>query len=85
MEEKEEGWILSCVRNATTDITTDIEDLGDIEIPKSNTHPCKISKINNLTYDVLQVFLRFPPNINFKFIPGNMDIIGPDRLKEATR
>ena len=45
MEEKEEGWILSCVRNATTDII-DIEDLGDIEIPKSNTHPCKISKIN---------------------------------------
>lgn len=83
-EEKEEGWILSCVRNATTDITIDIEDLGDVEIPKSNTHPCKISKINNLTYDVLQVFLRFPPNINFKFIPGQyVDIIGPNRLKRS--
>jgi CDP-4-dehydro-6-deoxyglucose reductase len=83
-KEKKEGWILSCVRHASTNIVIDIEDFADIKLPKANVYPCKISEINNLTHDVLQVYLRFPPNIDFKFLSGQyVDIIGPGNIKRS--
>jgi CDP-4-dehydro-6-deoxyglucose reductase len=83
-KEKKDGWILSCVRFAQSDIVIDVEDFGDIKIPKANVYPCKISKINSLTHDVVQVILRFPPNIDFSFIPGQyVDIIGPNNIKRS--
>lgn len=83
-EEKKDGWILSCVRFARTDIVIDVEDFGDIKIPKATVYPCKISEINYLTHDVLQIKLRFPPNVDFSFIPGQyVDIIGPNNVKRS--
>ena len=83
-KEKKEGWILSCVRFAKSDIVIDVEDFGDLKFPKANIYPCKISEINYLTNDVLQVILRFPPNVNFSFIPGQyLDIIGPNNTKRS--
>lgn len=77
-KEKTEGWILSCAREAQTDLTLEVEDLGGVVLPPSKTLPCRISDIEYVASDVVRVILRLPPSAEFKFIPGQyVDIIGP--------
>ncbi|MFT4172257.1 MAG: FAD-binding oxidoreductase [Rhodocyclaceae bacterium] len=83
-EEKADGWILSCVRTATTDVTIEVEDLGGVVLPVAKTLPCRISAIERLAPDVMQVRLRLPPTADFNFIPGQyVDIIGPGGLRRS--
>lgn len=78
LEEKAEGWVLSCVREATSDVELDIEDLIGIELPPPRTLPCRIQSIEELAPDVRGFVLRLPPANNFTFLPGQyVEIIGP--------
>lgn len=82
--EKTEGWILSCVRSAQTDVTLEIEDLGNVVLPPSKTLPCRISSIDRLATDVIRVMLRLPPTADFRSIPGQyIDVIGPGGVRRS--
>lgn len=82
--EKAEGWILSCVRSAQTDVTLEIEDLGNVVLPPSKTLPCRISSIDRLATDVIRVMLRLPPTADFRSIPGQyIDVIGPGGVRRS--
>lgn len=83
-QEKADGWILSCVRAAETDILLEVDELGDIELPVAKTWPCRISDIKMLAPDVVQVLLRLPPTAEFRFIPGQyIDVIGPNGIRRS--
>lgn len=83
-DEKLEGWILSCVRYAVTDITLEAEDLGGFLLPEVRTLPCKISQIELLAPDVVRVLLRFPPSATFDFLPGQyVDVIGTGGVRRS--
>lgn len=83
-QEKLNGWILGCVRAAETDLTIEVDDLAGIELPTAKTLPCRISQINRLATDVIQVLLRLPPTANFSFIPGQyVDIIGTEGVRRS--
>lgn len=83
-EEKAEGWILSCVRAAQTDVTLEVEDFGGLVLPTSKTLPCRISSIDRLAADVIRVILRLPPTADFKAIPGQyIDVIGPGGVRRS--
>jgi CDP-4-dehydro-6-deoxyglucose reductase len=83
-EEKAQGFILSCVRSALTDMLIEVEDLGDQVIPKVKTLPTRISSIEKMAPDVLRVKLRFPPNTQFTFLAGQyVDVIGPGGIKRS--
>lgn len=76
--EQAEGWILSCVRAASSDLMIEAEDLAGVDLPPIKTLPCRISSIATLAPDVLQVYLRLPATADFRFIAGQyIDIIGP--------
>jgi CDP-4-dehydro-6-deoxyglucose reductase len=82
--EKAEGWILSCVRSAQTDVTLEVEDLGDVVLPPSKTLPCRISSIDRLATDVVRIMLRLPPTADFRSIPGQyIDVIGPGGVRRS--
>jgi CDP-4-dehydro-6-deoxyglucose reductase len=82
--EKAEGWVLSCVRTAISDLVVDIESLGHGVLPEPKTVPCRINSIEKMASDVLRVFLRLPPSVNFVFIPGQyIDLIGPNGLRRS--
>lgn len=79
-----EGWILTCLRSAETDVTLEVEDLGDFLIPQPRTLPCRIARIEKLASDVLHIGLRLPPKANFAFKPGQyVDVIGPDGVRRS--
>ena len=82
--EKAQGWILSCVRTAHTDVMLEVEDLGNVVLPLSKTLPCRISSIERLATDVVRVMLRLPPTANFRSIPGQyIDVIGPGGARRS--
>lgn len=83
-DEKAQGFILSCVRSALTDMLIDVEDLGDQVIPEVKTLPSRISHLEKLASDVLSVKLRFPPNTPFTFLAGQyVDVIGPGGIRRS--
>ncbi len=83
-QEKLEGWILSCVRSAETDITLEAGDLEGVVLPVVKTLPCRINHLQLLAADVIQVKLRLPPTAEFSFIPGQyIDVIGPNGIRRS--
>ena len=84
LEEKAQGFILSCVRSALTDMTIEVEDLGDQVIPEVKTLPARISSLEKLAPDVLSVKLRLPPDKPFTFLAGQyIDLIGPSGIRRS--
>lgn len=78
------GWILSCVRSAQTDLVIEAETLGSIRLPEPKTLPCKISLLDRLAPDVLRVGLRLPPTSTFDYLPGqSIELIGRDGLRRS--
>ena len=69
-DEKQSGWKLTCARVPTGDVKLDINDLGNIDLPKSKVVPAKIDELTYLTSDILRLRLRLPPKAQFRFIPG---------------
>lgn len=69
-DEKNEGYILSCIRKPKSDMHILAEDLSEYSIPASKTLPAKINHIEKLSPDVLKITFRFPPNQAFTFLPG---------------
>jgi CDP-4-dehydro-6-deoxyglucose reductase len=82
--EKQNNWILSCVRVASTDLLLDVGDLCDVVLPLVKLVPSRISQIDRLASDVVRVQLRLPPATDFKFIPGQyIDVIGSHGLRRS--
>jgi CDP-4-dehydro-6-deoxyglucose reductase len=83
-EEKTKGWILSCVRSATSDLAIDIEDLSHVAIPAVRTLPARINSIEKLAPDVLGVKLRLPPSSELIYLAGQyIDVIGPGGIRRS--
>jgi CDP-4-dehydro-6-deoxyglucose reductase, E3 len=83
-QEKDRGWILSCVRTADSDVVLDASDLGGVELPVNKTFACRISQITFLAPDVVQIILRLPPSADFKFFSGQyIDLIGPNGIRRS--
>lgn len=82
--DKAEGWILSCVRSATSNMLLEVEDLGGVNLPTAKTVPCRIQELNRLADDVMQVRLRLPPTADFSYLPGQyIDVIGPASIRRS--
>ena len=82
--EVKDGYILSCIRYAEDNIEIEVDDLGDIEIPKAQVVPSKINTFKMLSEDVIQVILRIPPNTDFNIIPGQyVDMVSPSNVKRS--
>ena len=68
--DKSNGYILTCVRTPTSDLTLDIEDLSSYRLEQVRTLPSKVDKITPISVDVLELQLRIPPQSNFKYLSG---------------
>ncbi len=69
-KEREDGYILSCIRTPKSDMRIQAEDLSEYGISIPKTLPAKINKIEKLTEDVIKIELRLPPNQKLNFVAG---------------
>lgn len=84
VEDKANGFILTCCRSAKTDIQLDIEDLGELGTIQTKILPCRVDSLNLLSDDVLEVELRIPPASRLEYLAGqNLDLIGPGGLRRS--
>lgn len=68
--------ILTCCCAPKTDILIDAEDLTVLKDIKVKTLPARISLINQLSEEIVEVVLRFPASADFKFLEGQyIDVI----------
>lgn len=82
--EQAAGFILTCCRTAVTDVTLDIEDLGELGNIETRTLPCRIDNLSLLTDDVIEVTLRTPPASRLTYLSGQyIDVIGKDGLRRS--
>jgi CDP-4-dehydro-6-deoxyglucose reductase, E3 len=82
--ERADGWILTCTRTALSDLALDVDDLADVRLFPARTYPCRILSLNRVSYDVVVVKLRLPPNSPFSYSPGQyVDLIGRDGLRRS--
>ena len=83
-QEAEDGFILTCARQACSDLSLDAEDLGELAGLTPKTFPCRIDSIDRITPDVVAVRLRLPPAAGFAFLAGQyIDITGPGGVKRS--
>lgn len=83
-DEKNGGWILSCVRAVESDVLLDLDVISGVNLPIARTLPCRIAELNLLAPDVLSIKLRLPPTVDFQFIPGQyIDIIAAYGLRRS--
>ena len=69
-EDKSRGYILTCVRTPTSDLTLDVEDLSAYSLEQIKTLPSKVDKITQLSTNVIELQLRMPPNSSFRYLSG---------------
>jgi len=68
--------ILTCCCEPITDILIDAEELTALKGIETKTLPARISQINQLSNDIIEVQLRFPPSADFKFLEGQyLDVL----------
>ncbi|MFG6486794.1 FAD-binding oxidoreductase [Roseateles sp. BYS78W] len=83
-QDKAQGFILTCVRQACGSVELEIDDLGDVILPEAKTLPCRIQSIDRLAPDVVRVMLRLPPTFALEFLPGQyVDVIGAEGLRRS--
>lgn len=83
-QEKSDGWILSCVRSALSDVVLSAEDLSAYGVPDQVTLPCRIAALDLVEKDVLVVRLRFPPNKQLTYLAGQyVDVVGPTGARRS--
>lgn len=82
--EMEQGFILTCCRTAETDLSLDIEDLGELGALETKTLPCRIDNLERIATDVMHVTLRTPPTTKFEYLPGQyLEVIGKDGIRRS--
>mgnify|MGYP000467525989 CR=1 FL=1 len=69
-EDKAKGYVLTCVRTPTSDITLDVEDLSAYSLEQIRTIPSKVDKITSISSNVIELQLRIPPNTSFRYLSG---------------
>lgn len=83
-QEKAEGWILACVRCASSNLVIEAENWGELSLPTVKTWPCRIQNLSLLADDVMQVQLRLPPASSFDYLPGQfIEVIGPQGVRRS--
>jgi CDP-4-dehydro-6-deoxyglucose reductase len=83
-EEKAAGWILACVRSASSDLRLEVDDLTRYPLAPVQTLPCKISDLKRLAPNVMRVNLRLPPNSRFEYLSGQfIELTGPAGIRRS--
>lgn len=79
-----EGWILTCVRTASSDIALEVEDLTNVTVYPVRTLPCRIHDLQRVSETVIKVALRLPPDAGFEYHAGQyIDVMGHGGLRRS--
>ena len=83
-KEREEGWILTCMNTARSDLQIEAQDLGQLSLLPAKIVPARIISIEKVSHDVMKVILRIPPSQNLEYYPGQyIEFIGLEGARRS--
>lgn len=83
-KELRNGYILACCRSAIGDVYLEAENLSVLKEIEIKTLPARIASIQNLSNDIVEVYLRIPPSVEFKFVEGQyIDVLGLNSVRRS--
>lgn len=81
--EREQGWILTCVRRAVSDVEIVADVLAGVHLPAARNFPAKVQSIERLADDVVAVTLRLPPGQVLQYFAGQyIDVTRRDEVRK---
>lgn len=82
--EREAGYTLLCRAHACSDVVAEVQQVsrvGDIPVKKL---PCRVSKLERLSEDVMRLELKLPASEDFRFLAGQyIDFLLPDGQRRS--
>ena len=83
-KEDDNNQFLTCCCAAASDIVIDATDLNAMHGIEVKILPTRISTLELISENIMQVKLRLPPSSNFVFLEGQfIDIIGPNSIRRS--
>jgi len=83
-EDIQAGKILTCCCAPKTDILIDAEDLSALKDIEIKTLPARIQSIIKYSEHIIEIDLRLPPSVSFRFLEGQyIDVIGPKGVRRS--
>jgi len=82
--EQDGGVILLCQSTARSNLKIEAEEVAGGAAIDIRTMPCRVTNLNQLNHDVIQLYLRLPPNESFVYIAGQyIDILLADGRRRS--
>lgn len=83
-QQQQEGYILCCQATTRGDVRLQVETIDAVADIEIRTLPCRVSRLEKLSSDVMLMELKLPPHENFVFIPGQyIDILLRDGRRRS--
>ena len=83
-DDKANGMALFCQAKVKSDITIEAHEIGAVKDIPVRTLPCKVSKLERLNHDVMQVELKLPSTERLQFLAGQyIDFLLPDGRRRS--
>lgn len=82
-EQKQKNQILTCCCAPKTDIIIDTEEFSLLRGINSKILPARITTIKQHTADIIEVKLRLPPTVIFKFVEGQYINVIKDNIRRS--
>ena len=83
-EEKANGAILLCRAHPIENLEIEAEEISTLSSINIQKLPCRVSSMNRLAHDVMELKLQLPGNTSFSYIPGQyVDIMMRDERRRG--
>lgn len=69
-EDRHRGLALFCSAKPKSDLVLEVKEVGAAKDIPVKTLPCRIERMERLSDDVMQLFLKLPANERLQFLPG---------------
>ncbi len=69
-EDRHRGLALFCSAKPKSDLVLEVKEVGAAKDIPVKTLPCRIERMERLSHDVMQLFLKLPANERLQFLPG---------------
>lgn len=81
-EEQRQGYALFCQAKPLTNLTLEVREIGATKDIVIKTLPCRVDKLEQLSHDVMRLYLKLPSTERMQFLAGQyIDIL----LKDGRR
>ena len=83
-DEAADGAVLLCRAHPTEDLTIQADEISTLASINIQKLPCRVTALNPLTHDVMEVRLQLPRDTAFNYIPGQyIDVMMRDERRRG--